>query len=205
MGSPSSPTLAEPPAPVVPPRLGVLVVGFGDAVAADYADHVRRQDGRVRVADLSDPSAAPLGGGQTRDVVLFLKPRLTERDRQALSDLFRSAGEWGTEFVGVVSTFRVHLGDAAAAETEAHVLKLAEQLPARTVVFRPGHVLSRRSRASVFLRRFGFLYPLMPRRPRSCCVDGGELFVAIETERQRDAARGHGRVPSSAQIDPGAT
>src|SRR5262249_50836823 len=93
------------------------------------------------------------------------------------------------EFVAVVSTFRAHLGDAAAAEAEAHALGRGEGLRARTVVFRPGHVLSRHSRACAHLRRFGFCYPLVPGRLRSCCIDGDELFAAIESERHVALAR----------------
>jgi hypothetical protein len=121
-----------------------------------------------------------------------LKPRLTERDRAELDALIRQAAERGVEFVGVVSSFRVHLGDRAAAESEEHVLGRLKELPARRVVFRPGHVLSPTSRARVLLRRFGFCYPLVPRRLRSCCVAGDELFAVIESERR--AAAPHLRV-----------
>jgi hypothetical protein len=37
----------------------------------------------------------------------------------------------------------------------------------------------------VLLRRLGFLYPLVPRRLRSCCIEGEELFAAIDRERRK--------------------
>ncbi len=171
------------------PCLDVLVAGFGDPAATDYAAYVRHQqdDCRMQMADLSDQSATCTlrsAIGPARAIVLFLNPWLSERDRRALDYLLQCSGQWGTEFIGVVSTFRAHLGDEGATEAEAHVLALAEGLRARTVVFRPGHVVSHRSRATVLLRRFGFLYPLVPRRLRSCCLDGDELFAAIEAERR---------------------
>src|SRR5262249_16452686 len=81
------------------------------------------------------------------------------------------------------STFRAHLGDRDVEEVEAYALSRTTGLAARTVVFRPGHVLSPRSRAAAHLRRFGACHPLVPRRLRSCCVEGGDLFAAIEEER----------------------
>jgi hypothetical protein len=213
MANLSLPTLAEAPAQVstngvqiadssapaampLPSALDVLVVSLGGSGATDYADYVRgQQQGRkVHVVHLTDPaetsdlqSAVERGG--TRAIVFFLSPRPGERDRRALDDLLGRASAWGTQFIGVVSTFRVHLGDRAAAETEGHVLALAKGLPVRTVVFRPGCVLSRHSRATVLLRRYGFLYPLVPRRLRGCCIEGDELFAAIEAERRKADGR----------------
>jgi hypothetical protein len=169
----------------------VLVAGFGNPVANDYAAYAAcgKDDCRMEIADLSEESAitnlqSAIGRGPVRSIILFLTPRLTSRDRSALDNLLARAAAWGTGFVGIVSTFRVHLGDRAAAEAEAHVLARAKGLRARTVVFRPGQVLSRNSRAGVFLRRFGFLYPLVPRRLHGCCIDGKDLFAAIESERR---------------------
>jgi hypothetical protein len=178
---------------------GVLVVaGFGEATAADYVAYARRRqepEGGVQVADLSDPAAvarlrSAIGRSLASALVLFLSPRPSEPDRRALGDLLDLAGELPVRCVVVVSTFRAHLGDLGAAEAEAHVLARTKGLRARTVVFRPGHVLSPTSRAATRLRRLGFLYPLVPRRLRSCCVDGDELFAAIEIQRQAAGPRG---------------
>jgi hypothetical protein len=109
---------------------------------------------------------------------------LTATDRHALDRLLPLLEH--ARFVAVVSTFRVHLGDRAATAAEDHVLARLKALRGRVVLFRVGHILSPHSRASAWLRRLGFAYPLVPRRLRSCFVDGADLFAAIENER-RDA------------------
>jgi hypothetical protein len=192
----------------------VLVVSFGDPAAADYATYAcrrgdrnvtvvadegvrRRVEAPIRSCPLENFSRgvppAATGLGRAVSLILFMPPRLTARDRRALDDLLGLAGAWQTEFVGIVSTFRAHFGDQEAAEAEAHVLGRAEGLRARTVVFRPGHVLSRNSRASISLRRLGFSYPLVPRHLRSCCIDADEVFAAIENERRAAASCGSRR------------
>src|SRR5262245_25943305 len=133
MGNLSLPTLAERPAraadlparrgAATPPELDLLVVSFGEATAADYADYVRRrrpEDCRVEVLERSDRPGVKRG--PIRAIVLFLAPRLSERDRRALDELLNGAGECRTDFVGVVSSYRAHLGDRDAAEGEAQVL-----------------------------------------------------------------------------------
>jgi hypothetical protein len=184
MGSLSLPTPAEPQhakqtrKSLADSGACLLVAGFDDPVAADYVAFAERQgDANVKLATgvMNDVRAA--------SVVVFLTPSMSERDYRSLDDLL--AGQSQSEFIGVVSTFRVHLGDQAAAVAEAHVLARTKGLPARTVFFRPGHVLSRHSRASVVLRRLGFLYPLVPRPFRGCCIEGEELFAAIERERRK--------------------
>src|SRR5262249_10913293 len=144
----------------------LAVVSFGDPAAADYAAYVGQRgtvSGAV-VAASPDELQAVAEHGRVAALVLFLPPRLRDRDCQALDAIFRLALEWQTEVVAIVSTFRVHLGDPGATQAEDHVLARAKGLPARTVVFRPGHVLSLRSRAGARLRRIGFLYPVVPRR-----------------------------------------
>src|SRR5262249_53894898 len=59
----------------------------------------------------------------------------------------------------------------------------------RVVVFRAGHIISARSRTGQWLRRWGFAFPLVPRRVRSCFVEGTELFAAIEKERAAARSR----------------
>src|SRR5262249_17664152 len=84
--------------------------------------------------------------------------------------------------VCIVSSFRVHLGDRDAIRAETLLLRQLRGYPGKVVVFRPGHVLSRHSRLDLFLRRSWHWYPLVPRRLQSCCVDGEELFEAIDRE-----------------------
>jgi hypothetical protein len=188
-GAPQAPA----PGPAAAPAEVLLVAGLGNPAAADYADHLRRHgDGRCAVVtDADGPSAAE--HGRLAGVVLFLPRRLTARRRAALDEVLALAGRRRAEFVGIVSTFRVHLGDRGAAEAEDYALGRARGLRARAVVFRPGHVLSPRSRAGRILRRLGFCRPLVPRRLHGCCVDGEELFAAIEAERRAPRPR-RGRV-----------
>jgi hypothetical protein len=179
----------------VPAAEGLLLVaGSGDPVAEDYLAHARRRaprgDGPRQVyVELSSPSGAlrvrrAVGGGRVAAVVLFLGRRLTEDNGAALDALAGLAAKDGAEFVGVVSTFRVHLGERDAADAEADALGRLKALSARVVVFRPGYVLSPRSSVSALLRRFGPCFPLVPGWLRHCFVEGDELFAAIERERQ---------------------
>src|SRR6516165_3031088 len=132
----------------------VLVAGFADPAAADYAAYTcRRGDGQVAIVadaevrrrveapvraysfdDLAGGEmAAATDGGAVASLILFLNSRLTRRDRRALDDLLRRARAWQTDLVGVVSSFRAHLGDQGAAEAEAFVLARLKGLRARIV------------------------------------------------------------------------
>jgi hypothetical protein len=180
--------------------LDLLIATFGDGAAEDYSDYV------CPTADEANGSRLLVGlspsinwhvveaYGGAKAIVVFLKPKLTETDRRALDDMFEVAVNSQTEFIGVVSTFRVHLGDDSAADAEAHALARLKRLPARVVVFRPGHILSRNSLASTRLRRFSFNSPVIPQRFRTCCIKGEELFAAIEKERRAAASRRGTRV-----------
>jgi hypothetical protein len=164
-------------------------------MARDYAAHAAASgDDKI----VLHPSAER--HGRIRNLVLFLGPRLTDRDRGTLDDLLRLAGESATEFIAVVSTFRGHFGDRDALRAEEYVLARAEELPARVAVFRPSDVVSPRSRATAWLRRLGFLYPLVPRRLRGCCLDGGELFAAIEAQRRAPSASPESSAASVASL-----
>jgi hypothetical protein len=196
MGSPSLTIPAEGSRPGSPDLRveGLLIAGMGNPVAADYGDYVRRHhaaEGAVTVVEV--PAMPAVGRGAPTGLVLFLKPRLTEQDRRTLDDLFAQVRESPPAFLGIVSTLRVHFGDRHALDAESYVLGRAADVNCRTAVFRAGHVLSPRSRATARLRRLGFAYPLVPRRLRGCCVDGDELFAAIEHER-RGPRRGGQRV-----------
>jgi hypothetical protein len=212
---PAEERAAQPRGNVATAQEVLLVASFGVRTAVDYAAHASRTGDRhvalvadegvrrrveaatIRAYSLEDVTRAAekkargivrfsgVLGGRVAALIVFLNPRLTERDRRLLDDLLFLAGDWQTDFVGVVSTFRVHLGDQAAMETENHVLTRLKGLGARTVVFRPGHLLCRNSPVRGHLRRLGFCYPLVPERLRSCCIDGDELFAAIECEREK--------------------
>jgi hypothetical protein len=162
-----------------------VVATFAAPEAADYAAmagphalvDLTQSDALAKLRTSLDPSA-PL------DAVLFLPRRLNAAHRAVLDGFIGWAKASATGFLAVVSTFRVHLGDEAAAELEKHVLDLLQGAPIRVAVFRPGHILSDHSVATRNLRRFSFLASLVPGRLRSCCVDASELFAAIEQARQ---------------------
>jgi hypothetical protein len=156
----------------------LTVADFGDPVALDYLAYVGPQGNR------NERWQSFPNDGRGASLILFLHPRLTDRDYRALDDLLARAGQWQRGFIGVVSTFRVHWGDQAAAAVEANVLARTKGLRARIVLFRPGFVLSNHSRTGMLLRQLGSCYPLVPRRLRTCCIDGDELFAAIEKERR---------------------
>jgi hypothetical protein len=189
----------------------VLIAGFGNAVAVDFAafigqsshsdvvvvagEEIRRLvEAPVRFLSMNEclRSTAEIGSeyGQVDSLILFINSRLSRRERFELDEIVRVARQWQTRFVGIVGTFRVHLDDPDVAEVESYVLSRARTLLARVVVFRPGHVLSRHSGMGRLLRRFAPLYPLVPRRQCSCFVEGTELFGAIEAERRAETRRG---------------
>jgi hypothetical protein len=159
----------------------LLIAGGKDPVAADYADHCA---GRVcaKVCLVRDPEGCAAVGGSIGGAVLFLPRRLTESDRAILQEAVAVARKNAAGCVCVISSFRVHLGDRDAARVEAFVLECLWGFSGRVVVFRPGHVLSPRSRLSGLLRGAWFCFPLVSGRLRSCCVEGEELFAAIDEQ-----------------------
>ena len=189
----------------------LLIVSFGDPVALDCvrahacsaeACHVvlvapaelcRQVAAPARahaLADLAGMAPQTGAGGRALTLIVFVPPRLSEADRRAVDDLFRLAAQCGTEFIGIVSTFRIDLGDGGAAQAEDFVVARAQSLPARVRVFRPGNVLSHGSRATTRLRQFGFAHPLVPAWLHGCCVTAQELFAGIDSERQAGGTRG---------------
>jgi hypothetical protein len=179
----------------------LLVAGFGEAVARDYLAHVWRGASapaslRPVFAELSGPHGAlrvenAVGGNRIAAVIMFLGRRFGEEERRAVDALAGLVAERGADFLCVVSTFLVHLGDREARDAEAYTLQRLRSLSEHVVVFRPGYVLSTHSGTSALARRFGPLFPLVPGWLRQCFVEGGELFSAIESERQaRHSGRG---------------
>jgi hypothetical protein len=182
----------------------VLIAGFGEAVALDYAAFIGkmgRGDAVVLAAEkMQRPGEASVRSlpidevlrstddrssdlGPVSSLVLFTSSRLTPRQRCDLDDILELARRCRFTFVGIISSFRLHLDDRDFRDVENHVLARASDMDARVVVFRPGHVLSPQSGIGAILRRFASFYPLLPRRLTSCFLEGAELFAAIEAER----------------------
>jgi hypothetical protein len=118
------------------------------------------------------------GGG----VVVFLERRLTAGDRAMLKEVAEVAVKSGAECFCIVSSFRVHCGDREAARAEAFLQAQLRGFAGRAVVLRPGHVVSRHSPLGAFLPGSWLWLPLVPGRLQSCCVEGEELFAAIDRE-----------------------
>jgi len=188
----------------------VIIASFGNPVAADYAAFVS-QSSRVDAVLVADENTRLLVGapvrsqsineflrstpdswsehGRVPDFILFINAHLGARERRELDDLLRLARRWHTTFVGIVSTFRLHLDDPEVAEAEDYAVALASDLPARVVVFRPGHVLSPKSKIGRFLERFAPVYPLVPKRLCACFIESAEFFAAVEAKRLEDGPR----------------
>jgi hypothetical protein len=166
----------------------VVVAGFGNPVAVDYLAYVQRRGDRIIAYPGGEGGAGQADKTVGRDAVgavfLFLPRRLTARNRPLLDEVLAFSDRQRARFVCLVSSFRVHFGDRRATEAEDYALGLARRLPTRLVVFRPGHVISANSRAGAWLRRLGFCRPLVPRHLRGCCVEGANLFDAIESQRR---------------------
>jgi hypothetical protein len=183
----------------------VLVVGFRDAIAADYAAFVTQNSENTAVLVVGDEkirrlvdspvrslSMSELSGttadtwreeGRVPSLILFINSRLSEAERRAFDDCLRVARQWHHGFVGIISTFLFHLDEPGVTEVENQVVSQASDSSARLAIFRPGHVLSGHSPLVRFLERFAPLYPLVPERLGSCFIEGAELFSAIETKR----------------------
>jgi hypothetical protein len=179
-----------------------LIAGPRDPVLADYATHCLAQGRQVAVVAAEDVcskiagqadqhtaaefTAASFRKQHARDgldaVVVFLNGCRSASDRAVLEEVAEVARAKRVKCVCVVSTFRVHLEDREAIRAEAWFLRQLRGVPARVVVFRPGHVLSRHSPLRTRLRRWWFAAPLLPARLKSCCVEAEELFAAIDRE-----------------------
>ncbi len=224
LNSSRSPVLSRPepePGTVSPPiertgrasRTGVVVIaGFGNPVAADYAayvsqnsprdfvvanDHVRRlMEPSVRSLSLDEFSRSTPDLGRESRLVLFIPARLTKNICDELDEILGIARRSQARFVCIVSTFRYHLDDPRVKEAEDYFVSRATDSSARVIVFRPGHVLSQNSSISLFLDRFAPFFPLVPKRLTSCFIEGTEFFAAIEAERLDDKRRGDSLDPS---------
>ncbi len=166
----------------------LVIAGSGNPVLADYATHCLRRGrdirviGGPRVCDQIAGTAEWDPADRVAGLVIFLDGRLTRRDRALFNAVRTVARKYQVDRVCIVSTFRVHLGDRAAACCEAVFLDQLRDLPARVSVLRPAHVLSRHSRLGTFLRDSWFWFPFLPNQLQGCCVEGDELFAAIDQE-----------------------
>ena len=181
----------------------LLIAGVRDPVIADYASHASRvRDRRISVLSKADVCSrikigaelCPLDGFSTKEflcshahdrlagMVIVLDRNDTKRDQELVQALAEIAVEKRPACICVISSFRVHLGDARIARAEEFVRHCFKDSKARVVVFRPGHILSPNSRLNAVLKWLWFVAPVVPDSFTSCCVDGEELFAAVEQE-----------------------
>jgi hypothetical protein len=170
----------------------VVVASLRRSIADDFAsfvnENVRAETILVRNGELERLENIHPGPDRVASLVLFLAPNLDDADLRALAELLDATRHWPVRFVGLVSTFRIHLEDPVAEQTERSAMALVrEKGPrCRLAVFRPGLVLSPRARLTSWLKRLAPLYPLVPTRVRTCFLEGTELFTAIEANRCED-------------------
>jgi hypothetical protein len=194
MASLSSPSVAEAAAVNLPERAteaasgdGVLlIVGGTDPMIADFAAFAGRAGMYAVVIPTESFSRVALSaacqGRRVSAAVVVPDRHSPTKEQAALDEVITAITEGKVERVCVVSSFRAHFGDRAAAATEARVLDRLKESAAQTTLFRPSHVLSLRSRTSAALRALWFCHPLVPKRFTSCFVQGDELFAAILQE-----------------------
>ncbi len=127
----------------------VLIASFGNALAADYAAFVSRSShgNAIVVADEETRRLveAPVRSlsmdeilrstpdtwnvqGRVPSLLLFINPSLTERERRELDEFLGIARRWQIRFVGIISTFRLHLDDPEVAEVESYVVSRGTRL-----------------------------------------------------------------------------
>jgi len=190
----------------------LLIAGTSDPVVSDYASWAARCRKR-RVTVISHPDVcgeikecvelhAAEGFSKTKylsahsqeriaGIVIFAGRNSTRREQKLLDALADIACAKRVSCICIVSSFRVHFGDPCALRVEDIYVSRLQGLAAKIVVFRPAHILSPHSRTSTALRQYRFLAPLVPPRFTSCCVEGEELFAAIEQELQTCGPRKH--------------
>ena len=184
MGKPS---LIAPPEAIAEPLdastvlRAPVVLDLGNPCAADYARHV---GGRISMS-------GDIAG--SRDIVIFLGRQWTSDLAGQIDGITDALKHHPARSIIAVAGFGSHLGDAAAIDLENRVLPRLRPLTRALTCFRTGHILSASSAASTTLRRLAPLYPLASGRLRGCCIEGQELFAAIEAERQpaRESMRRH--------------
>jgi hypothetical protein len=181
----------------------LLIAGLSDPVITDYAGWAARS-ARQRITVIAHAGVC----GQIKEcvelhsadgftksdylaahfqdriagVVIFLDRNSARREQELLDAVADIAIEKQVDCICIVSSFRVHFGDPRAIQVEESLVNRLKSYAARIVVFRPAHILSPRSRLNEGLRKFRFLAPLVPVRFTTCCVEGEELFAAIDQE-----------------------
>jgi hypothetical protein len=179
IAGPSNPVLADYVAHCVDQKDTAVAVVTGAGLHALLPDKCERHAAECFSATAYLAAHPQRRGGR---VVVFLDRRLTAAARAVLAQVAELAVKSGAECLCVVSSFRVHCGDRAAARAEAFLLGELRGFAGRVVILRPGHVISKHSPTGRFLTGSWPWLPLVPANLTGCCVEGGELFGVIDRE-----------------------
>jgi hypothetical protein len=149
--------------------------------------------GRALVPGPIRPAATASGGGPSgsglhrpgRDdiisrLVLFLPLRPTKSFTEVIDRCVSIAAQRKACQVCLVSSFRVHFGDATLISWEDLVSRRFEDAATNTVVVRAGNVVDRDGRCPLPWSRFAAWYPLAPATLTSVFLSRDELFSAID-------------------------
>lgn len=188
-----------------------LIAGASDPVMADYAawaarsrprritviapSHVCEEiKGNVELHSLDRFSARDYLSAHSKErvtgIVIFAHGRMANRHGELFDTIADLACEKRAACICVISSFRVHFGDRDAKAAEDFLVNRLVGAADRIVVIRPAYLLSPHSGVARRLRRLRFLAPLVPSRFRASCLEGEELFAAIDHELEsRDLRR----------------
>jgi hypothetical protein len=181
----------------------IVIVNFGNPIAADYARHCQRQGGRHvfliaarEVCEKFDGPSEPYSAERLslndcvgfvrtcrqKRLVVFLARRWMSRQREVLETVIGMVRQETVDRICLISTWTVHFEDRVAIRVENAVLRMLHGLAARVVILRPSHVISPHSQIGRVLRMSWPLLPFVPARLKSCSIAGEELFATIEQE-----------------------
>jgi hypothetical protein len=167
--------------------VAILIVNFGNPVAADYVRHCRHQANR-QVFVITERHMCEEIHGPLRQLVVFLAGQWTNRRGRLLETAVGIARQKEVRRIYVVSSWKVHFDERMAIRAEKAVLQMLNRLGSPIVILRPSHVLSPNSRLSRALRFTWFLLPIVPQSLRSCAVRSQELFETMETESSKPSS-----------------
>jgi hypothetical protein len=158
----------------------LVVAGVRNPLAADFASHCLRTGRRINL--VARPSILGLVPEQkaATGIVVFLDRKATPLLVRLLQELGKFCRTHKVPVV-IVSSWRIHLGDRAAAAAEALAVRELGGAT-RVVVLRAGNILSPHGVLWRFLNRCGRWLTLCPPGLRTCFVDSNCLFAAILRE-----------------------
>jgi hypothetical protein len=150
-----------------------LVVDLGARLGAEFA----RRAGARCLDETSFAAASQLA--ELRTIVLFLPedPRLSSQVTERLAALARQNRDL---HLCVVSSYRAHFDNPDVLVTERSIVELFHETTTRVTILRAGNVVGPGSPLETRLRWLMPLYPLVPRRLRSCFLDVDELLAVVD-------------------------